>query len=438
MGELSPTALLESLLNRIDSLEPRLRAWVTIDKARAMEEAERLSEEAERGVLRGSLHGIPMGVKDIFYTRGLRTTAGSKILADFVPSYDAAAVARLRETGGIILGKTETTEFASYDPAPTRNPWNLGHTPGGSSSGSAAVVSSGMCPAALGSQTGGSTIRPASFCGIVGFKPTYGRISRFGVFPLSWSLDHVGIFTRTVGDAALMLEALAGRDQRDPTSSSEAVPTYTKSLDSSRPPRMGLLKGLFQERAEESVRQNIEAAMGTLMGRGAEISDAFPPQSLGASPFAQRIIMYSEAASVHEETFRTKMGDYRPKLRGMLAAGLLVPASTYIRAQRIRARFINEVYESLKGLDCLLMPSTTAPAPTGLESTGDPSFNAPWSLSGFPTITIPSGLTDDELPLGIQLVGRPFEEVTLLRAARWCEGELGFGSEPHNPHLELA
>ena len=209
-GKLTPTRLLESILKRIDGLEPVLEAWVTMDEERAMSDAEALTREAEEGSLRGSVHGIPVGVKDIYFTRGLRTTMGSKIYADYIPEYDAETVTILREAGAVIPGKTETTEFAAYDPAPTRNPWNTEHTPGGSSSGSAASVSSGMCPAALGSQTGGSVIRPAAFCGVVGLKPTYDLISRRGVFPLSWSLDHVGFFTRTVEDSTIMLNALSG------------------------------------------------------------------------------------------------------------------------------------------------------------------------------------------------------------------------------------
>jgi len=207
---LSPVTLVESILQRIDSLEPTIKAWVTIDRKAVIDEACRQQEEIVQGKNRGILHGIPIGVKDIFYTAGVRTTAGSEIFENFIPDHDATAVARLKGAGAIVLGKTASTEFAFADPAPTRNPWNLEHTPGGSSSGSAAAVATCMCPAALGSQTGGSTLRPAAYCGVVGFKPTYGRISRYGVFPLSWTLDHVGFLTRCVQDAAILLGVLAG------------------------------------------------------------------------------------------------------------------------------------------------------------------------------------------------------------------------------------
>lgn len=432
-NELSPNELLESLLQRIDELEPRLEAWVSIDRQGAKKIADECSKEAEKEYFRGPLHGIPIGIKDIYFTAGMKTTAGSKILADFIPSYDATTVTRLREAGAIILGKTETTEFALFDPAPTRNPWNTAHTPGGSSSGSAAAVSSGMCPAALGSQTGGSTIRPAAYCGIVGLKPTYGRISRYGLIPVSWSLDHVGIFTRTVEDAAVLLEILAGHDSKDPTSSSQLISPYRKAAESSSPPRLGLLKEFFWDNADDQVKKNIEKTAEILGNAGAEITETPLPKCFNVADSARRIIMETEAAAYHEETFRTHMMDYRPFLRGSIASGLLIPAVSYLKAQRIRGQFIREISVSLEGFDCFLTPATTTPPPKGLESTGDPAFNWPWSFCGFPSITIPSGVTDNSLPLGIQLVGRPFDEERVLNAASWCEKVIGFGPEPHDP-----
>ena len=429
-NELSPSELLEFLLQRIDRLEPKLEAWVTIDRERAIATAKKYSEEAAKGRLRGPLHGIPIGIKDIYYTAGMRTTAGSKILSDFTPSYDATTVAKLKDAGAIILGKTETTEFATFDPAPTRNPWNIKHTPGGSSSGSVAAVAAGMCPAALGSQTGGSTIRPAAYCGLVGLKPTYGRISHYGVIPVSWSLDHVGIITRTVEDVALLLEVLAGYDPKDATTSTLPVLSYRKALERLSPPRLGLLKEFFYENAHEEVRKNIDEAAERLNASGAEVLETRLPKSFSAVNAAHRTIMITEAAAYHEATFRSRMMDYRPNLRGMIATGLLVPASTYLKAQRIRSQFIREITSVLEGFDCLLTPATTTPAPEGLSSTGDPAFNSPWSFCGFPSITVPSGLTKHGLPLGIQLVARPFEEERLLRAANWCERALGFAHEP--------
>jgi len=260
--KISPVDLAESLLKRIDLLEPSIQAWVTIDRGKVLEEARRKEKEISRGRIRGPLHGIPLGVKDIFYTAGMKTTGGSKVLADFIPSFDSTAVLRLKQAGAIVLGKTATTEFAHADPAPTRNPWNREHTPGGSSSGSAAGVAAGMCPGALGSQTGGSVLRPASYCGVVGLKPTYGRISRYGVLPFSWSLDHVGIFTRNVLDAALLLNVLAGYDPLDPTTGREPVPDYIRSRTPSRGPLIGVVEEFYRKNAEEQVWETPRRSWG--------------------------------------------------------------------------------------------------------------------------------------------------------------------------------
>ena len=421
-GDLSPVDLLETLLKHIDRLEPKIDAWVTIDREGAMEAAERLESEAEDGLTRGPLHGVPVGVKDIFYTKGLRTTMGSPIYRDFVPSHDADAVAKLREAGAIILGKTETTEFALSDPAPTRNPWNTEHTPGGSSSGSAAAVSSGMCPSALGTQTGGSVIRPASFCGVVGMKPTYDLISREGVYPLSWSLDHVGFFTRTVEDVALMLGVFA----------KVGGPQGWESSDDIALPRLGLLGGFFEEHADEEVWNGFLDAVERLRDAGAEVAEISLPLSFGVVHAAHRLIMASEAASVHQENFRARRDDYRVGIRGLVSSGLLVPASAYIRAQRIRGRFIREADAALKSVDCLISPSAPTPALLGLDSTGDPAFNAPWSLCGYPSMTVPSGLTRGGLPLGMQLIDGHFRETHLLEISCWCERALGFRKAPRD------
>ncbi|MCW4036403.1 MAG: amidase, partial [Candidatus Bathyarchaeota archaeon] len=376
-GELSPSELLEGLLERIDALESRLEAWVTVDREGARAAAKRLSREAEEGRIRGPLHGVPVGVKDIYYTAGLRTTMGSHIFRDFVPEKDAETVRTLKEAGAVILGKTETTEFAVRDPAPTRNPWNPEHSPGGSSSGSAAAVSSGMCPMALGTQTGGSVIRPASFCGVVGTKPTYDLISRDGIYPLSWSLDHVGFFTRTVEDAAIVLGVLTRGDPR-------AAPWI---FERTEPPRLGFLRGYFQEKAREEVWDGFEDALDRLSGSGAEVVEVPQPGSFNAAQASHRVIMASEAASVHEGDFAIRRAEYRVNIRGHVSSGLLAPASAYLRAQRIRAKFIREVEAILGSVNCLLTPSAPTPAPWGLESTGNPAFNSPWSLCGFPTMT---------------------------------------------------
>ena len=419
--KLSPADLAESLLKRIDSLDPSIQAWVTIDREKVLEEARRCEREIARGRKPGPLHGIPLGVKDIFYTAGLRTAAGSKILADFIPAFDSTAVLRLKQSGAIVLGKTATTDFAHADPAPTCNPWNREHTPGGSSSGSAAGVATGMCPGALGSQTGGSVLRPASYCGVVGLKPTYGRISRYGVLPFSWSLDHVGVFTRTVSDAAILLNAMAGYDPADPTSSGEEVPDYTLSRKSSRAPFIGVVEEFYQKNAEDQVWENTRAVLGRLKKAGARVEKVKMPESFAVVHDAHRVLMRAEGAAFHRPLFQKHPDLYRPKLRELIQLGSLIPAVDYLSAYRIKREFRRSMDRVMERFDLLLTPSTSSPAPRGLESTGDPWFQVPWSFSGLPTITLPSGLSKEGLPLGVQLAGKAFAEGKLLAWARWCE-----------------
>ncbi len=422
--KLSPVSLAESLLQRIDSLEPSILAWVTLERGKVLEEARLLEREISRGRTRGPLHGIPIGVKDIFYTAGVKTTAGSKVFADFVPNFDSTAVRNLKRAGAIVLGKTATTEFAHADPAPTRNPWNLEHTPGGSSSGSAAAVATGMCPAALGSQTGGSVLRPASYCGVVGFKPTYGRISRFGVFPFSWSLDHVGTFTRTVSDAALLLNILAGHDSQDLTTTSQPVPDYTRSPKISPAPLVGVVEDFYRENSEAQVWKNAESSLAKLAKAGAKTEIVKMPGSFGVVHDAHRIVMRTEGAAFHERLFEDHPDLYRPKLRELIELGRLIPGVDYLRAQRIQRQFRRDMAEVMERYDFLLTPSTSSPAPRGLASTGDAWFQVPWSFAGMPTITLPSGLGQEGLPLGIQLIGSAWEERKLFALARWCEKAL--------------
>jgi len=420
--KLSPVTLMNSLLKRIDSLEPALKAWVTIDRQSILQEVRRCRDDLSRGKKRGLLHGIPIGVKDIYYTAGMKTTAGSKIFANFIPDRDAAAVARLKKAGAIILGKTATTEFAYADPAPTRNPWNLEHTPGGSSSGSAVAVATGMCPAALGSQTGGSILRPAAYCGIVGFKPTYGRISRYGVFPLAWTLDHVGFLTKTVDDATLLLKTLAGQDPADPTTSNESVPDYRRFLKSPlKAPRIGVIRNFYQEKAEKKVWAFFEETLAKLADAGGKIEEVKMPESFAVVQDAHRIIMRVEGAAFHEKLFYQKRDLYRPKLRELVEIGLIIPGPDYLRAQKIKRLFRRQMQAVIHNYEFLLTPATSSSAPQTLSSTGDPWFQVPWSLSGLPAISIPSGLGQDGLPLGMQLIGGAFAEGKLLAAAKWCE-----------------
>jgi len=416
-GKYTPTQLVDEALAQIELTEPKLKVWVTIDTEGAKAAAAQLTKEAEEGHIRSPLHGIPFGVKDIFDTKGLKTTMGSPLFRDNVPASDAAIVARLRDLGAIVLGKTHTTEFAGHDPAPTCNPWNLAHTPGGSSSGSAAAVAAGVIPYALGSQTGGSVTRPASYCGIVGTKPTYDLISKTGVYPLSWSLDHVGFLTSNVEDASMILKALAGIE----------VDQMAK------PPTIGVADRYFAEKADPEISEGFNYAVRKLGESSVEIKEIALPKSFDYAHSAHRVIMTAEAAAVHEPLFSKQPGDYRPYLRGQVASGLLVPSTAYLRALRIQAIYRKEMIGVMSGCDVVATPAATSAAPKGLEWTGDPAFNSVWSLAGFPTITIPMGLTKDGLPMGLQLAASPFAESRLLAVAMFSEKALRFHSYPPPP-----
>ena len=429
--ELSPVALAQSLLGRIEALDPQLHAWVTIDREEVLGAAAQAEKELEERGPRGPLHGIPIGLKDIFYTAGMKTTACSPLYADFVPTYDATVVTRLKEAGAIVLGKAVTTEFATADPSPTLNPWNCAHTPGGSSSGSAVAVATQMCAAALGSQTGGSVCRPASYNGVVGLKPTYGRLSRYGVVPVSWSLDTMGIMVRTVEDAAILLGAMAGHDPNDVASSTQPVLEYQAAVkNASSPPRIGLLRQFFLERCDDEVRSHTEEVTQRLVSAGARVDEVKLPASFAACHAAHRVVMAVECAAFHEEMFRGNAHQYAPKLRSFIEGGMLMPGVRYLQAQRMRRAFRREMESLVAGGDILLTPTTPSPAPKDLTTTGDPLFQSPWTSCGLPTVTIPSGLSASGLPLGVQLIGAPFREDLLLAAARWCEQALGVTLRP--------
>ncbi len=415
-GEVSPVELVRALLARIDSLEPFLRAWVTIDRDAALAEARRCEVDLRNNSFRGPLHGIPIGLKDIFFTRGLRTTAGSRIFADFVPDRDARAVQKLKEAGAIILGKTVTAEFATFDPGPTRNPWNLEHTPGGSSSGSAAAVAARMCAGATGSQTIGSTGRPAAYCGVVGFVPTASRISRSGVFPVSWTLDHVGVFCRSVADAGLLLASM---------SESEVEQSSAKQS-----PRIGVLRQFFWDQSSEETRTVSNSVLASLSSAGALVDEVrLPPIFEMAAPVLMTI-MRAEVAAVHEKLFAAHRATYGPQLRALVESGSLIHSLSYLRARRIRRKYIQAMLQLFKGFDVLVTPGAPRPAPKGLSSTGDRVMNGPWTLAGFPTITLPCAVASDGMPLALQVIAPPLKEGILLHAARWCEDVVGFRHRP--------
>jgi aspartyl-tRNA(Asn)/glutamyl-tRNA(Gln) amidotransferase subunit A len=425
-GRKSPVDLLDDCLARIDRLEPRVHAWVLVDRDRARADAERAAAELKRGECRGPLHGIPLGIKDIFDVFDWPTGCGSRLWAQSIARRDAAAVERLRRSGAVFLGKTVTTLFASFDPPVTRNPWDTSRTPGGSSSGSAAAVACGMCLGALGSQTGGSITRPAAYCGVAGFKPTHGRVSADGVLPLAPSMDHPGPIARCVRDLAVLLQAIAGADPRDPTAVDRPVPDLVAALAGPpRAPRLGRVGGLFDDLAEPSVRVFMEEVTAALGSGGASVINVALPAAFAEVIPRHRAVMAVEGAAYHGERLRRHPDDYGPKIRGLLEEGLRCPATAYARCKEHQRQLSQEMPGCFNGLDALLTPATTGPAPDA-STTGDPAFNAPWSYTGLPTVSLPAGRSPEGLPLSIQLVGPPWSEAELLTAAVWCEEALQF------------
>jgi aspartyl-tRNA(Asn)/glutamyl-tRNA(Gln) amidotransferase subunit A len=417
-GELSASEVVEACLDRIGRLDPSLRAWVAVDADGARATALSLDRDARQGRWRGPLHGVPVGVKDICDVAGLVTTSGAPPFAHRRPDRDAVCVARLRAAGAVIVGKTATTPFAYADPAPTRNPWKLDHSPGGSSSGSAAAVAARMVPLALGTQTIGSTLRPASYCGIVGFKGTYGAVSLDGVTPLSWSLDHLGIFARSVDDAraafAVLAESPPAPPGEDPT-----------------PPHLGLPRAFVQAVSDPGVVRHLVEAAEALARAGAQVEEvALPPSSQEIEPAGRRVLAV-EAAAYHRAWFAQYASQYPPRIRDLVEIGLAVRGVEYVDAERTRQRFRQEMLPVLDRYDALLLPAASTPAPPlSAGTTGDPVVNAPWSFAGFPAIAVPSGLLAGGLPVAIQLVAAPHVDGRLLAVARWCEGVLGFAASP--------
>jgi len=428
--DLSPVELVESLLSQYDALEPGLSAWVYLDREAVLADAQQKQEELEKGGSIGPLHGVPIGLKDIYYTAGIPTTACSKVYEGFVPEYDATTIGLLKGAGAIMMGKTVTTEFACMDPSPTKNPWNPAHTPGGSSSGSAVAVATRMCPAALGSQTVGSVLRPASYNGVVGFKPTFGRVSRYGVIPVSWSLDHVGWMARSVEDIALLMQVMSVPDPQEPITARQPSDDFMTGLESPSAPRIGLIRRFFYDNSDEETRQHTDGVVEQLSRAGASVEEIPLPDSIDTAIADQRIIMAVEAAAFHQPMYERQSQDYQPMLREMLRRGLETDGPTYSRALERRQQFTAEMQALAEKADVLLTPSTPTPALADITNTGNTMFQGPWTSCGLPVITIPSGLAASGLPFGIQLAAAPFSEPKLLAVARWCENVLGVELSP--------
>jgi aspartyl-tRNA(Asn)/glutamyl-tRNA(Gln) amidotransferase subunit A len=407
----TPLALVEQCLAAIDRWERTVRAWVFVDREGARAEAKRRTAEQERGQYRSPLHGIPIGVKDIFDVFDWPTAAGSALWANSIARQDADVVRNLRQAGAIFLGKTVTTQYASFDPPVTRNPWNLDHAPGGSSSGSAAALATGMCLGALGSQTGGSITRPASYCGVAGLKPTFGAISLHGIVPLAPSMDHPGPMARCAQDLALQFTSMAPP---------QVIP-HPNGLDR---PILGRLHGLFDERATPPMRHMIDTVASSLAGAGATVLDVSLPASFSEVIPRHRVIMAVEAAAFHRTRLHKHPQDYAPRIRELLEEGIACPAAELRHCQEHQAQLKQEMLACFAGVSALLTPATTGPAPKA-DTTGDPAFNSPWSYTGLPVVSIPTGQFSDGLPLAIQLIGKPGSELELVHLAVWCEKALG-------------
>jgi Asp-tRNA(Asn)/Glu-tRNA(Gln) amidotransferase A subunit family amidase len=417
-GELTPRELVEQCLACIDHYEPDLQAWVSVDRTGALQRAEAqsrwLSIRPEHEPL-PPLFGIPIGVKDIVDIASWPTQAGSPLRASHVAQTHAPVVARLLDAGAIVLGKTVTTEFACFDPSVTRNPWNHSRTPGGSSSGSAAAVARGMCVAAVGSQTGGSILRPASYCGVVGFKPSHGSVPVEGVVPVAPSLDHVGSLAHSVADAARMFGAMAGG----------SIGSLAAG-ESESPIRFGIVRGFFWEHAEPETAAVFDAVLvhlENLLGPAIEVS---LPVDMAAVHRSHRQVMAFEAAAYHRLTFERAPEKFGPHVAKLIAEGLATSATEYAQALDVGVQFRSAAERALESCDVLAMPTTPGPAP-GLATTGDPRWQSPWSLARLPAITLPCGFAALNLPLGLQLVAD--DDARLLHIAAQCEEELDLADE---------
>ena len=432
--QISPVELARAHLDAIDHLDPTLHTYVTLLPERAMAQARRAEQEMDRGEFRGPLHGIPYALKDLFYTKGVTTEAHSKVLEGWTPSVDAHVVACLNEAGAVLLGKQAMGEFAvgnletALYPRP-KNPWNPSYDTGGSSSGSAASVAAGLAMATLGTDTGGSIRGPASNCGVVGLKPTYGRVSRHGVIPLSWSLDHCGPLTRRVEDAALVLQAIAGHDARDPASSSVPVPDYAAALTGDvHGLVIGVPRSFFAANdvgADAQILAAFDVALQAFEDLGARLQEIDIP-ALRYYRMAHTTIMLSEAHSIHRKNLVQRADDYAPATWNHLASGAAFTAADYVQAQRIRSRMRQEFHSVLDQVDIIALPTshkTASPIGEGdavgtLEAY---NFRACFDMTGMPAVTLPCGFTKEGLPVGLQLAGRPFDEATVLSAAHAYE-----------------
>ena len=436
--EVSPVEATEAYLERIAEVDGQLNSYITVCREEALVAAQGAEAEIAAGNYRGPMHGIPVAVKDQLNTRGIRTTGGSSILADNIPDEDATVIAKLKDAGAILLGKLNMSEFASGDAfhhpyGRPRNPWDLNRNPGTSSSGSGAATAAGLCATSLGEDTGGSIRGPATFCGLVGIRPTWGRVSRYGMQGAAWSMDTAGPISRTVADCAMTLGAIAGYDPKDPYTWDAPVPDYVAGLTGDI---RGLKVGVVRERVySDTVDSEVGAAVIRAIARlgelGADVAEVSLPLMLHSAVISSGIIMV-DAAALHRETLAERLGDYDHNNQVRLLAGSILPAQVYHRVLRLRHAVRQEILDALQRVDVLVMPTSSIPASLIPESAGinskqevvdgyagRRSFTSPYNLAGVPALSVPCGFTagDQPLPIGLQIAARPMEEGTALNVA---------------------
>lgn len=433
--QLSPVEVVRAYLDRIDAVDSRVTAFITVTRERAMAQAHKAEQEIMAGRYRGPLHGLPYAPKDLLATQGVLTTNGSKVTAEWTPEFESTITARLNDAGAILIGKLQTIEFAmgTHLGAPfgvTRNPWDLAYSPSGSSTGPAAAVAALMTPLAIGTDTGGSIRKPANSCGIVGLKPTYGRVSRFGVTALSWTLDTAGPMTKTVADNALMLQTIAGADPRDPTAAPETVPDYTQALTGNvKGLRIGVPTNFFFDGIDAEAVAAVRAALAVLQELGAELVDVHVGNAELAGP-ASAVIRLSEAASYHEKRLAEHAELFEPAVRENLEAATFYSAVDYVKALRLRTVLIEEMRRVFEQCDVMAVPASNAaprlePQAPRSDTTPEPPAARPadtfniGNMAGIPAIVQPCGFSagPPPLPLGMQFYARAFDEAALFRVS---------------------
>ena len=439
-GDVSPVEAAEAYLDRIGQIDGKLNSYITVCRDEALAEAQQAEKEIAAGNYRGPMHGLPVAVKDQFYTKGIRTTGGSAILKDLVPNEDATVVANLKAAGSVLLGKLNMSEYAMGDaffhPFGTpHNPWDLSRNPGTSSSGSGAATAAFLCATSLGEDTGGSIRGPASFCGLVGIRPSWGRVSRYGVLGASWSMDTVGPISRTTADCAMTLGAIAGYDPKDPSTWDVPVPDYLSMLTGEI---RGLKVGVIQERVDTEavdpeVRDNVVQAIAVLGELGADIQEVSIPLIVHSAAISNTIIL-TDAAGVHRQGIDEHLGEYDHNIQIRLLVGSIIPAQAHQKAVKLRQVLRQQILDALEKVDVLVMPTSSIPAspiPTkaGIGSkqevldglAGRRSFTAPFNVANTPALSINCGFTSQQLPVGFQIAGKPFDEGTLFRVAHAYE-----------------